>query len=118
MAIPEIMKFVEAKDLCTRLKSKIFLPKNEDENSYMYDEIKKFASTCKPKNHATSFMWLGATDAKVEGNWTDLYVRQKQIFYTFESINDILHINNESLYLVSIGILYDEIAPQSGNRFI
>ena len=74
IVIPEKMHFNKARAFCQKMKTDVIVPTTEEENTALYQTVSKFSGLCKPKNHATSFMWLGATDAKIDGQWEDFYV--------------------------------------------
>ena len=70
----EQMNFEDSLKFCHKLKSTILTPYTIEENIRLYDFVKRFAPICMPKNHATSFMWLGINDKEEEGVWRDLNV--------------------------------------------
>ncbi|XP_064084504.1 uncharacterized protein LOC135200106 isoform X2 [Macrobrachium nipponense] len=59
----------EAQHLCRSLKSVMALPGNSEENSLLYRDSEPFVDVCQPHNHASVFMWLGATRGQ-DGTWT------------------------------------------------
>ncbi|XP_066961634.1 uncharacterized protein [Macrobrachium rosenbergii] len=60
----------EARRLCRNLKSTVALPRSPEENSLLYYASEPFSEVCQPHNHASAFMWLGAT-RNDEGGWSD-----------------------------------------------
>ncbi|KAF2367948.1 Low-density lipoprotein (LDL) receptor class A repeat [Trinorchestia longiramus] len=70
---PEPFTVDEAFGLCSKLKADLLAPTTEAENIKAYDLVEQYAVKCQPKNHGSSFMWLGFTDGAEEGNWTDYH---------------------------------------------
>ena len=54
------------------MKSPLAVPMNKRENDILYNDAIDYVNVCKPKNHASSFMWLGATQNN--GKWQDYNV--------------------------------------------
>ncbi|XP_068215524.1 uncharacterized protein [Palaemon carinicauda] len=71
---PERRSFREAIHWCDNQKAKLHIPRSVEENVALYSASKAFLSVCQPPNHATVFLWLGATDEEnneyldMEGN--------------------------------------------------
>ncbi|XP_076068380.1 uncharacterized protein LOC143040827 [Oratosquilla oratoria] len=61
----------QAHHLCRQLKSTLALPVDEATNEQVYNAALHLTNVCKPNNHATGFLWLGASDAEEEGVWRD-----------------------------------------------
>jgi len=72
LVFPQPFKFHEATPFCAKLGAAVFTPRSSRENAWGYERVQALAGVCQPRNHASSFMWLGVTDAKEEGVWTDL----------------------------------------------
>ncbi|XP_066945877.1 uncharacterized protein [Macrobrachium rosenbergii] len=69
---PERRPFVDAIHWCTNQKAKINVPRNAVENEDLYNASRAFQSVCQPPNHATVYLWLGATDEEENDRFTDL----------------------------------------------
>nr|XP_027231093.1 uncharacterized protein LOC113822752 [Penaeus vannamei] len=68
---PERRSQTDAIRWCEKLKSKMALPKDAEENALLYHISEPFAGVCQPPNHAKGFLWIAATDEGEEGRWTD-----------------------------------------------
>ncbi|XP_063609109.1 uncharacterized protein LOC134783243 isoform X1 [Penaeus indicus] len=68
---PERRSHSDAIRWCEKLKGKMALPKDADENVRLYHISEPFAGVCQPPNHANGFLWIAATDKGEEGHWTD-----------------------------------------------
>lgn len=74
---------------CEKLKGKMALPKDAEENARLYHISEPFAGVCQPPNHAKGFLWIAATDEGEEGHWTDfeasifLFVFLFKLFWFF-----------------------------------
>ncbi|XP_047482401.1 uncharacterized protein LOC125034558 [Penaeus chinensis] len=65
------MPFKDAWNFCRHLKTRITIPRSNEENRVLYEAVEGLAQQCQPPNHNKGFFWLGAKDEVEEGEWRD-----------------------------------------------
>ncbi|KAK7083908.1 hypothetical protein SK128_018702 [Halocaridina rubra] len=68
---PERKLHDQALHWCDNLKATIALPRSQQENENLFAMSEPFLSVCQPPNHATLFLWVGATDKISNGEHRD-----------------------------------------------
>ena len=74
LIIPEKKYYSEARAFCKMIGNDFILPRSAAENQDIYSFVSQYHSVCKPQNHVSSFMFLGATDSETNGKWKDFSV--------------------------------------------